>query len=148
MASGNEEVLRRAFAAWNARDIEALRELIDPEFEFAPHVTGGFEGIDFHGLEGVERFIRMSDEAWESLHVEAFEVRHSGDALVALGRLRARGRSSGVEVSERTVWVCHVRNGRALRLEARSAADPAAVARALVDAGLPRDSFDASAERR
>ena len=142
MASGNEEVLRRAFAAWNARDIDALRELIDPEFEFAPHVTGGFEGIDFHGLDGVERFIRMSDEAWESMHVEAAEVRHSGDVLVALGHLRARGRSSGIEMNERTVWVCRVRNGRALRLEARSATDPAEVARALADAGLPPDAFE------
>jgi ketosteroid isomerase-like protein len=124
------------------RNLQALRELIDPEFEFAPHITGGFEGIDFQGPDGLERFIRMSDEAWESMHVEASEVRESGDVVVALGQLQARGRSSGVGVKERVVWVCKVRNGRALRLEARSATNPAEVAWALAQAGLPHDAFD------
>jgi ketosteroid isomerase-like protein len=142
MASRNEEVLGRAFAAFNARDIEALRELIDPEFEFAPHITGGFEGIKFQGIDGVERFIRMTHEAWESMHVDASEVHYSGDLLAVLGHLRARGRSSGIELKEQVVWLCQVRNGRALRIEARAATDPAAVARMLANAGLPRDLFD------
>ena len=141
MASPNEKVLGRAFAAWNARDIAALGELIDPEFEFAPHITGGFEGIEFQGIDGVERFIRMTDEAWESMHVDASEVHYNGDLIAVLGHLRARGRSSGIEVEEEVVWLCQVRHGRALRIEARSATDHAAVARALTDAGLPPDLF-------
>jgi ketosteroid isomerase-like protein len=141
MASRNWELLRGCFSAWNARDLEALRELVDPEFVFAPHVTGGFEGIDFHGLDGLERFIRMTDEAWESMRVEVSEVRESGDVVVVLGRLFARGRSSGVEVDEPVVWMCRVHSGRAAHLEARSASDPAAIGRALVDAGLPHDAF-------
>jgi hypothetical protein len=64
MARGNLELVRRLFAAGNAAaaggDPEPMRDLIDPEFEFAPHITGGHEGVEFHGFEGLLTFIRMS----------------------------------------------------------------------------------------
>jgi ketosteroid isomerase-like protein len=140
----NVESMQRAIEAFNARDVDALRELIDPELEFVPHITGGFEGMVFHGLDGMERYFGISDEAWESLRVEISEMRANGEVVVGLCDLYARGRSSGVDVKEPIVCVCQVRDRRVLRLEARSAADPAVVARTLADAGLPGDAFATS----
>lgn len=60
-------------------------------------------------------------------------MRGIGDAVVALGTIRALGQV--------TVWVCRFRDGRLLRLEAHSARDPGRVAWALAQAGLPADSF-------
>jgi hypothetical protein len=75
MAEGNLELVRRWFApgieAEATRDVEPLRDLIDPEFGFAPHITGGHEGIEFRGFEGVLSFIRMQAETWEGLRAVA-----------------------------------------------------------------------------
>src|SRR5438874_12188497 len=109
MATDHEETLRRAFALNNARDTEAMRGLLDPEFEFAPHITGGFEGTEFHGVEAAADFQRMRDEAWETLEVETWQTREQGDTLVALGMIRGRGRASGIAVEAPTVWVCRFR---------------------------------------
>jgi ketosteroid isomerase-like protein len=152
MANGNIEVVRRLFAtgaeAAATGDLEPLRELIHPEFEFAPHITGGHEGVEFHGYEGFASFVRLQAETWESLRAEPSEMREHGEVVVVLGTIRARGRGSGVEVEEPTVWLCRFRDGRVLRLEAHAARDPAQVAWALVQAGLPPDALDAHGASR
>ncbi|HVS29638.1 MAG TPA: nuclear transport factor 2 family protein [Solirubrobacteraceae bacterium] len=144
MAHGNLETVRRwfAFATPATGDPEAALELIDPEFEFAPHITGGHEGTEFRGLEGLESFLRVSAETWESLQAEPSEMLENGEFVVVLGTLHARGRGSGVEVEEPTVWLCRIRDGRMLRLEGRPAREPGQVAWALAEAGLPPDAFD------
>ena len=150
MAGGNLELVRRWFAAAIAgaatRDAEPMRDLVDPEFEFAPHITGGHEGVEFRGFEGLLSFLRISAETWESLRPEPSAMRENGDVVVMLGTLRARGRGSGVEVEEPTVWLCRIRDGRMRRIEAHPARDPAQVARVLAEAGLPPDAFDTRGE--
>jgi ketosteroid isomerase-like protein len=150
MASGNVKIVNRWFAAGTEAaatgDPEPLRDLIDPEFEFAPHITGGHEGVEFRGFEGVLSFIRVQAETWEGLRAEPSEMREHEDFVVALGTIRARGRRSGVEVEEPAVWLCRVRNRRILRVEAHTARDPAQVAWALAEAGLPPDTFAAHEE--
>jgi ketosteroid isomerase-like protein len=144
--SGNQEIVRRFFAATvvaaRMGELEPLREIIDPEFEFAPHITGGHEGVEFRGFEGLLSFIALQAETWESLSAEPTEMRGVGDAVVALGTIRAQGRGSGVRVEEPTVWVCRLRDGRLLRLEAHPPRDPGRVAWALAQAGLPADAFE------
>jgi SnoaL-like domain len=109
MAHENSELVRRWFAAGIAvsatRDAEPLRDLIDPEFEFAPHITGGHEGVEFRGFEGLLTFISVQAETWENLRAEPSEMRENGDVVVVLGTIRARGRASGVDVEEPAVWL-------------------------------------------
>jgi ketosteroid isomerase-like protein len=150
MANENLELVRHWFAAGitaaATRDASPLRDLMDPEFEFAPHITGGHEGVEFRGFEGLLSFIRVQAETWDGLRAELSEMRANGDVVVALGTIRARGRASGVDVEEPTVWLCRIRGGRVLRLEAHAARDPAQVAWALAQAGLPPDAFRADNE--
>jgi ketosteroid isomerase-like protein len=141
MARENVELVRRYFSAANARDFEALRGLVDPEFEFAPHITGGHEGVEFHGVEGMSRFDRVQAETWEGMRVEPREIGQRGDLVAVLGMIRARGRGSGIEVEEPTLWLCRCRAGRLTRLEAHPARDSAQLDRLLGEIGLPRDDF-------
>jgi hypothetical protein len=64
MSQENVEVVRRAFAAWNAGDMDAFRELHDPDVilqtvqewpEPGPHV----------GREAVMRFIEQLRDTWK-----------------------------------------------------------------------------------
>jgi ketosteroid isomerase-like protein len=150
MASGNLELAWRWFAtaaaAAAAGDPEPVRELIDPDFELAPHITGGHEGVEFRGYEGFVSFISMQAETWESLRAEPSQMRENGDMVVVVGTLHARGRGSGVEVEEPVVWLCRFRDGRMLRLEAHAARDRTQVTWALMQAGLSPDAFDAPGE--
>jgi ketosteroid isomerase-like protein len=146
MENANIELVRRWFAigaevAANG-DPKLLREFIHPDFEFAPHITGGHEGVEFRGYDGFVSFVRLQAETWEDLRAEPSDFRAHGDVVVALGKLRARGRGSGVEVEEPTVWLCRIRDGRMLRLEAHAARDPTQVGWVLAQAGLPPDAFD------
>jgi ketosteroid isomerase-like protein len=141
MAPANVQIARQVFDAFNRGDVEALRDLVDPECEFAPHITGGFEHTEFRGLEGLSDFMRRVPETWERLHVEPLQVRENGDVVVMLGTLRGVGRASGIEVETRTIWVWTFRAARMRRLEAHAADDPGEVARALAAAGMPPDSF-------
>jgi ketosteroid isomerase-like protein len=99
-------------------------------------------GSSFQGYEGFASFVRVQAETWASLRAEPSEMREHGDVVVVLGTLRGQGRGSGVEVEEPTVWLCRLREGRMLRLEAHAARDPAQVIWTLAQAGLPPDAFD------
>jgi hypothetical protein len=85
MAHGNIEVVRRSFAigadAAATGDPEPPRGLIHPEFEFAPHITGGHEGIEFHGYEGFASFVRVQAETWASLRAEPSQMRKAETAF-------------------------------------------------------------------
>jgi ketosteroid isomerase-like protein len=142
VAQGNEEIRRRAFAAFNVRDRETLRECLDPEFEFAPHITGGFEGTTFRGFDGMLDFIGVMEETWENLEVEPSEVHpRNRPSATTTSPVSRWGRSSGIEVESPTVWFCRFRAGRILRIEARRGDDAAELSRALAEAGLPPDAF-------
>ena len=152
MAHSDEEMIRRLLAAFTAGlatgDQEPLRELVDPEFEFAPHITGGHEGVEFRGLEGLLSFWRVQAETWAYLRAEPSEMVENGDLVVALGTIRTSGRTSGVDVEEPTVWLCRFRGGRILGLEAHAARDRAQITWALAQAGLPPDAFDRKSSSR
>ena len=141
MAQGNLELVRGFFRAANARDFEALGELVDPEFEFAPHITGGHEGVEFRGPNGISKFDSLQAETWEGMRVELLEIGQHGDLVAVLGVIRARGRASSLEVEEPTLWLCRCRAGRLMRVEAHSARDPAKLNRLLGEIGLPRNAL-------
>ena len=136
-----EELLRRAFAAFNADDFGSMEETFDPEIEFSPHLMR-LEGATFHGYEGLLTYNRLRHEVWERLEVEFDDCRAENEIGVAVGRIRVQGRASGVAIEGRIVWICRIRDGRILSLVARRADDPGEVGRALAEAGLPADAFE------
>jgi ketosteroid isomerase-like protein len=49
-------------------------------------------------------------------HVEYPEIRGLGDRIVAIGRMRARGRGSGAEIESPVASVADLENGKAIRV--------------------------------
>jgi hypothetical protein len=117
MSEENIETLRRGFDAVSRLDRDAMLEIMDPEIEFRPRfqvMLGGDEAV-FRGHEGFRDAFRDLYGALEWIKPEIFEVRDLGDRIVALGRLRVRGKSSGAEAESPAGWVADLRNGRAIR---------------------------------
>jgi ketosteroid isomerase-like protein len=64
MSQENVEIVRRAYQAWNAGDLTALRDLYDPDVVMH-HVEGWPEPGPSLGRDAVLREIEQLREAWE-----------------------------------------------------------------------------------
>jgi ketosteroid isomerase-like protein len=95
----NVERFKRAVAATNRGDIEAVLKELHPAVEwhaFLEELLGG-EGMVYSGHAGVRDFFSEFNESFDELYWEYSDVRDLGDRVVAIGTFRARGRGSGIE---------------------------------------------------
>jgi ketosteroid isomerase-like protein len=103
MSEANVELARRSFDAWCRRDAEWFVENTTPEFEFVAAVMSTVEGdagTVRGGEQGIRQYFAILDEPWESFVVDEDEYREVDDQVVCVGRLRAKGRGSGVEFDQ------------------------------------------------
>jgi ketosteroid isomerase-like protein len=85
---GNVDIVRQAFDAFSRRDVAALAELIDPDFEWATPTA------------------RVAGRS------EPEEFREIGDRVVVIGRIYAWG--VGRVIDAPAGWVWRLRDGRIL----------------------------------
>jgi len=118
MSQENVEVVKRGVEAYNRRDVEALLEELDPEVEWHPGVLIPFEGEArvYRGHEGVREMMGDVFEALAEIYTEYSVIRDLGDRIVAIGRIRTRGRESGAETESPFGSVTDLRNGKAIRV--------------------------------
>jgi ketosteroid isomerase-like protein len=131
MSEENVETLRAALAAFNERDAGALAALLTPDVEIVPIRAALETGAAYTGPNAATEWIAAVDASWENLIASVREWRDDRDAVVALGRLRGRGRESGVDIDADAVAVARFRDGRIRRLRIYTS-----VAEGLAAAGL------------
>jgi uncharacterized protein len=133
MASPEDiETVRRAYEAFNRRDVDELLATLGPEMEWHP-LLGELGGGVYRGHEGVRRLVSEVYDTWESFRIEVEDLVDAGELIFASSRSRGRGRASGVEADVRLVTVCELRDGRPVCARAY-----ATMEEALVAAGLER----------
>jgi ketosteroid isomerase-like protein len=103
------EVVRAGFEAWNAGDIDALRELHDPDV-VVRMVEGWPEPGPFFGRESVMRQFEQMRETWDSDTVEPIsDFIEAGDrVLVRMIYRGGRGPQADLEMTQ----VVTVRKGK------------------------------------
>ena len=131
MTQQNVELVRRAVEAFPRADMDEMLSYMDPELEWHSAIVGAAEGNVHRGHEGFRRWYADSFESFEELRLEWSEFRDLGDRVLAFGRVRARGRESGVEIDSPMGWVATVRRGKVVKAEGFLSRD-----RALEAAGL------------
>ena len=131
MSEENLDLVRRAMEAFPRGVVEEMLSFLDPELEWHSAIVGGAEGNVYRGHDGFRRWYADSFESFDELRNEWIEFRDLGDRVLALGRVQARGRESGVEIDSPMGWVVTVRDGKILKAE--GFLDPA---KALEAAGL------------
>jgi ketosteroid isomerase-like protein len=116
MSPENVDAFNRAIEANNRRDVEAMLEELEPEVEWHPGLPAllGGEATVYRGHEGAREMFRDVYGAFAEIHFEFPEIRDLGDRVVALGRMRARGKESGAETESRWAYVVEFKNGKAL----------------------------------
>ena len=98
MSRENVEIALASLDAWNRGDREAWLALWDEDAEFYP-LRAQLEGQSYRGREGLDRFLSEMAEEWDDVRFEIDETRDAGEQVVGVGRFRARGRASGVDLN-------------------------------------------------
>ena len=114
MAKGNIDLIRRGYEAGNQGGIEAVCDFIDqfadPEIEF--RAVGRLPDAGrVRGPAAVKTFFARLFESLD-WHVETEEFIDAGDSVVVVTRQIARGKASGLEVTNRLVAVWGIRRAK------------------------------------
>jgi ketosteroid isomerase-like protein len=122
MSQENVEVVRRAHEVFNRVGLGSentyriAADLLHPEVEW--HDQRELPGATVH--HGIEEVMRHLASAEESVHYEPadlLEIRDAGPCVVAVYRIHARGRLSGVPVEREAAHVYRFREARIERVE-------------------------------
>ncbi len=96
MSQENVEIVRKANAAFNRRDLDHWIEFFDPEIEY--HDTPEFPDGGMHlGREAFRRHVESYLDAWSDASVEV-DARAVGEQVVGRIRYTGAGRATGIEV--------------------------------------------------
>ena len=115
MSRENVELVRRAYEALNAGDIDGLVTLCHKDFnlDMSDRI---FNPERYEGHEGIRRFYADVHDPWERYVWEPEELREKGGVVVALVRARGWGRGSGLEVDRKVAMIWTVHDGKASEL--------------------------------
>jgi ketosteroid isomerase-like protein len=145
MSEANIENALRAIEAWNRQDLAGFIDTWHPEAEWRPAFPKGTEGTGnvFLGHEGIEEAWRNVREAWDEYRVDADDARIVGENLLVLGRIHAKGRSSGIGIDSDWSAVVRFKDGKVISADwlDHSSALKATVVTQVTDA-INRGDFD------
>ncbi len=116
MSEENVEVMRMALEAFNRRDGEGFGALLAGDAEIVP-VRSALEGTVYRGRDAAAQYCAAVDTSWENLRWEVEEIRDGGDWVIALGRIRGRGRGSGAAIDAKGAWVAQFHEGLITRFQ-------------------------------
>jgi ketosteroid isomerase-like protein len=115
MSQQNVRVVREIYSALSRGDFEAALEAGHPDAEHDwSRSVGPYQGI-YRGREEIRGFWVTFRDAVDELTFEVEDAIDAGEHVVALVRVRVRGRGSGVQVDARGPHVWTLRDGKVIR---------------------------------
>jgi ketosteroid isomerase-like protein len=119
MSQQNVDAVRRSFDGWNRGDFDAWLEAAHPDVEFYSEILKRIEGGEtvLRGPAELRRFWNEWHSLWD-LTIDLSEIRDLGDTVVALGRIRTRGKGSGVDLEGAVAYVFEFDRGLARNVRA------------------------------
>ena len=118
MSRENVEIVRRLLAAIGERDLHTLRDLTDPQVEWRSFFAIGEGGGMYRGHDAIPQYLRDIEEAFEWLRPEVSDLLDVGNVIIGVGRVRYRGKESGVETESPAGWVFRLHDARIVRFRA------------------------------
>jgi|SRR4051794_6165809 ketosteroid isomerase-like protein len=127
MSQANVDVVRAAYSAFNARDVDELVSLSADDCEWQP-LRAQLEGIVYRGHQGVRQFVSDMDEDWDAFRLDPREFHDRDERVAVVARVSALGQS-GVEIDSVAGFLFELERGRIRRIISYS--DPGAALEAL-----------------
>jgi ketosteroid isomerase-like protein len=116
MSRENVEIAHRLADAVARQDVSLLIELTDPQVEWHSFVAQLQEGGVYRGHDGLRQYMKDLGEAFEVLQLTIDDTLAIGAVVLIVGRLRYRGKGSGVENESLAGYMLKVRRGKVLLL--------------------------------
>lgn len=125
----NLQFIKDAYAAFARKDIGTVLNSLTEDVEWiCPGEGANPLGGVYHGREGVAHFFQRLDETTELTHFEPREMVSQGDLVIALGRSKARMKSTNRTVDVNWAMAFTFRDGKVAQY--REYTDTAALAAA------------------
>ena len=115
-ADPNVEVVESIYEAFVGGDVPALLERFDPDIEIRQSAELPWGGT-FRGHDGALEFLGALTRHIQT-KVDVERMIAAGDTVIEIGRTQGRAVDSGREFSIHEIHVWHLRDGRAVGLEA------------------------------
>ena len=113
MSHQNVDVVRGLVAALNDRDVDAMvTRFYSPQAEFIPALQAALEGTVYRGSAEIRGYYDELYELWEDFRVDVADISVAQDAVLAIGRVIATGKASGLRLDRTWTFVFKLRNGR------------------------------------
>ena len=117
--AGTAALVRRAYAALETRDYDALAQLAVPDFEL--DVTERvFNPATYRGEKGLRQFFAEVDELWDSMDLKVERLVERDDEVLALLLVDIVGRGSGLKLEDRIAQHWTARDGKLVRMRVRA----------------------------
>src|SRR4051812_10111329 len=97
MSQENVEGARQLVDAVASQDLARLIELTDPKVEWHSFFAQLQQGGVYHGHDGIRQYAEDLRETFELLRTDIIDTLCIGAVVLMVGRLRYRGKGSGVE---------------------------------------------------
>ena len=99
MSQEHVDVVRRNLAAWHDGDLDAWLATGHPEVEWISEIARRVEDPErvYRGRDGLRRYWDDWHSVWD-VTIDVEEMRDLGETVVAIGRVRALGESSGIDL--------------------------------------------------
>jgi ketosteroid isomerase-like protein len=115
MSEDAVELVRDGFEAFVSGDVERALAVFDPEVVVRIHDLP--DAPEYRGLAGLAKWQADWEQNWESWRWEPEQFLETGGRVLAVLRVVAKGRSSGVETRRVTAALVLVRAGRVVELD-------------------------------
>jgi ketosteroid isomerase-like protein len=132
MSQENVEIVQQLVDAIAEQDLSRLLELTDPDVTWQSFFAALREGATYRGHEGIRQYVSDIADTFDLVKVQIDDTLTVGDMVVVVGRLRYRGKGSGVESDAAAGYLLQIRDGRIVLV--RAFRDPGDALRNL---GLP-----------
>jgi ketosteroid isomerase-like protein len=116
-------VVRRGYAAFAARDIDALLEITAPDCEL--HLDGTARNVarsePYRGHDGVREYFADVAQVWDALTLHADDIRAVPGSVIVMGHVEAR--REGVLSRRAVLWTWKLRDGLAVTIRVADMGD-------------------------
>jgi ketosteroid isomerase-like protein len=111
----NVEIVRQSYEAYLRGDLEAALVAFDPQIEIYDHELPDADA--YRGLEGLLRWQSDWEQSWESWRWDPENFIDAGERVVAIVRVHAKGRQSGVDLERLDGALWTLSAGKCVRLD-------------------------------
>jgi ketosteroid isomerase-like protein len=113
MSQENVEIVGRVLRRYGDQDIEGMLNDIHSEVEIDYSASNAPDASVYHGHAACRAFVQSRYEDFEERSFDAAELIDAApNAVIAVGRMRGRGRASGVGVEAHSVTLWTLCDGK------------------------------------